>query len=323
MSNMATSVEDIELQSSPLMDNNEKNKSETDSKIEKSETDLKKEKTETDSKKEKTKTDFKTKIVDNILFNGCVVLNVLLIISVFIVTIVWLMFVNTEIVEFDAAPNLYCTDCSNVDQSLDREKYFSSIDGNTCCSNKKGEYLEYIMNKHVKKTLEEKFKEKPLFQMCLNTTTAKHPKANVQILTIAKTVKIASGLYDLVHWEDKSSDNSHEFFNNITYNGGGGFRVQRSGFYHIYSRIVFNLKMDNVTFPAIIRHLVLKFRKNYDVGEKLLEGYSTQCETVSATTFSSFVSGDFYISDTDVIKVYLNKLNYIHSEQSYFGMFLT
>jgi hypothetical protein len=70
-----------------------------------------------------------------------------LIISVFSATIVWLMFVNTEIVEFDAAPNLYCTDCSNVDQSLDREKYFSSIDGNTCCSNKKGEYLEYIMNK--------------------------------------------------------------------------------------------------------------------------------------------------------------------------------
>ena len=156
MSNMATSVEDIELQSSPLMDNNEKNKSETDSKIEKYETDLKKEKTETDSKKEKTetdskkektKTDFVTKILDNKLFSGCVVLNMSLIISVFIVTIAWLMFVNTKIVDFDAAPNLYCTDCSNVDPSLDHAKYFSSIDGNTCCSNKKGEYLEYIMNK--------------------------------------------------------------------------------------------------------------------------------------------------------------------------------
>ena len=318
MSNMATSGEDTELQS---MDNNEK-----DSMIEKSETDLKKEKTETDSKKEKTKTDFKTKFLDNILFNGCVVLNMFLIISVFSATIVWLMFVNTEIVEFDAAPNLYCTDCSNVDQSLDREKYFSSIDGNTCCSNKKGEYLEYIMNKHVKKTLEEKFKEKPLFQMCLNTTTAKHPKANVQILTIAKTVKTGSkvqNLYNLVYWGDKSSNSYHEFSNNITYNGDGDFRVQRSGFYHIYSRIAFNLKMDNVTFPGIIRHLVLKFRKNYDVGEKLLEGYSTLCETVSETTFSSFVFGDFYISDTDVIQVYLNEPNYLASDQSYFGMFLT
>lgn len=144
---MATSVEDIELQSSPLMDNNEKNKSETDSKIEKSETDLKKEKTETDSKKEKTKTGFCTKIEDNKLFSCCVLWNMILIISVFIVTIFWLRFVNTKIVDFDAAPNLYCTDCSNVDRSLDREKYFSFIDGNTCCSNKKGEYLKYIMNK--------------------------------------------------------------------------------------------------------------------------------------------------------------------------------
>ena len=83
------------------------------------------------------------------------------------------------------------------------------------------------------------------------------------------------------------------------------------------------MKMGNVTFPAIIRHLVWKFRKNYNVAEKLLEGYSTQCETVSDTTFSSFVFGDFYISDTDVIKVYLNEPNYLESEQSYFGMFLT
>jgi hypothetical protein len=76
MSNMATSGEDTEMQS---MDINEKDsmieKSETDLKKEKTETDSKKEKTETDSKKEKTKTDFKTKILDDILFNGSVVLN--------------------------------------------------------------------------------------------------------------------------------------------------------------------------------------------------------------------------------------------------------
>ena len=147
MSNMATGEEEIELQSSPLMDSNEKNKSETDSKIEKSETDLKKEKTETNSKKEKTKAYFVTEILNNKLFSVCVVLNVLLIISVFSVTIAWLTFVNTKIVDFDAAPNLYCIDCSNVDPGSARDKYFPSIDENTCCSNEKGEYLEDLMNK--------------------------------------------------------------------------------------------------------------------------------------------------------------------------------
>jgi len=131
MSNMATNEEDIELQDAtektPAMES------------------IKKDKSETDSKKEKTETYFATGILN--VFNVCVVFNVILISSVLIVTIAWLMFVNNQIVDFDAAPNLYCTDCNNVDQSLDRAKYFFSIDGNSCCADKNEKYLEYIMNK--------------------------------------------------------------------------------------------------------------------------------------------------------------------------------
>ena len=148
MSNMATNEEDIELQDTtektPALESIEKNKSETDSKKEKSETDSKKEKTETNSKKGKTETYLAT-ISNNKLFSGCVVFNVVLIISILIVTIAWLMFVQTKIVDFDAAPDLYCIDCNNVDSK--DVKRFSSNDGDRCCADKNGKFLEYIMSK--------------------------------------------------------------------------------------------------------------------------------------------------------------------------------
>lgn len=268
---------------------------------------------------------FKEEVMKNKLFSACVLIDAILIICILGVTIGWLNFALTEIVDFDPAPGIYCMKCDKVESGVDKKNYFYSVEGDKCCSNKDGKYLEYVLSKHINKTLNEEFREKPLFQLCLNATTAEHPSASVKMVGADKTEMYKNHL-ELIYWDIKNT--ADNFLNNIIYNTVGtgvdktGFQVKRAGYYHIYSNLVFDLKNETVTFPAIIRHLVLKFRKDYDVGEKLLEGYSTQCETIADTTFSSFIFGDFYITETDWVQVFVNDHRYLNQKKSYFGMYL-
>lgn len=181
------------------------------------------------------------------------------------------------------------------------------------------------------------------------TTNASLTKVNIKVLFVSDQqtcshTDILSYLavpnLELIIW-----DSANPIQLNIEYrpNDGdmkrkGGYQVRRAGYYHIYSNLMFKLPVDNTTLqPAdsVIRHLVLKFRKDYDVGEKLLEGYSTLCNPAKETMFNSYISGDFFLEDTDIVKVYVNNPTYLapfdpNSQQadtcnagsSFFGMHL-
>lgn len=142
----------------------------------------------------------------------------------------------------------------------------------------------------------------------------------------------------LIKWDyPPSNPDPDTFLEEVLYDNGEGFyQVKRAGYYHIYSNLVFEFKKDNSTnvTPAdsVIRHLVLKYRKEYNIGEKFLEGYSTLCPNTGDTTWNSFVFGNFYLETTDKVKVFVNNPGHlaikgnspggIEKATSYFGMYL-
>lgn len=273
-------------------------------------------------------------VKENKVFSACVVVDIVLILVIFIVTLMWLNFAQTEIVDFDPAPDMYCMKCEYV---TDKARYFPNAERDECCA-KKESYMKDMLKKKVEKTLNEEYREKPLFQLCLNSTTAEHPRGFGQIKSVSQAQSgILDNLY-LIRWDYPPSNLEPEtFLKGILYDSTHGFyQVQRAGYYHIYSNLVFEFPKDNSTNitpgDSVIRHLVLKYRKEYHIGEKFLEGYSTMCPTTGETTWNSFVFGNFYLETTDKVKVFVNNPRYlatkdpnsggIHKATSYFGLYL-
>lgn len=275
-------------------------------------------------------------VKENKVFTACVVVDIVLILVIFIVTLMWLNFAQTEIVDFDPAPDMYCMKCEYVAKA-DEAKYFSGAEKGKCCAEKEN-YMKDMLKKKVEKTLNEEYREKPLFQLCLNSTTAEHPRGYGQIKSVSQAqAGILDNLY-LIRWDFPPSNPDPEtFLERILYDSTHGtYQVQRAGYYHIYSNLVFEFPKDNSTniTPAdsVIRHLVLKYRKEYHIGEKFLEGYSTMCPTTGKTTWNSFVFGNFYLETTDKVKVFVNNPRYLATKDpnsggiqkatSYFGLYL-
>ncbi|VDI41974.1 Hypothetical predicted protein [Mytilus galloprovincialis] len=278
-------------------------------------------------------------VKDNKVFSACVVVDIVLILVIFAVTLAWLNFAQTEIVDFDPAAEMYCMKCEYVQGSAaEKTKHFPNPKPNGDCCQEKESYMKDRLKKKVEKTLNEEYREKPLFQLCLNSTTAEHPKAVGQIRSVSQAQgNVLPNLY-LIKWDyPPSNADPDTFLKEVVYDNTNGFyQVKRAGYYHIYSNLVFEFKKDNSTnvTPAdsVIRHLVLKYRKEYNVGEKFLEGYSTLCPNTGDTTWNSFVFGNFYLETTDKVKVFVNNPGHlaikgnspggIEKATSYFGMYL-
>ncbi|XP_063426618.1 uncharacterized protein LOC134710265 [Mytilus trossulus] len=280
-------------------------------------------------------------VKENKVFSVCVGVDIVLILVIFAVTLAWLNFAQTEIVDFDPASEMYCMKCEYVQASAaEKAKYFPNAEqvaSGKCCAIKEG-YMKDRLKKKVEKTLNEEYREKPLFQLCLNSTTAEHPKGYGQIRSVSQAQgNVLPNLY-LIKWDfPPSNPDPDTFLEQVVYdNTDGYYQVKRAGYYHIYSNLVFEFKKDNSTnvTPAesVIRHLVLKYRKEYNIGEKFLEGYSTLCPNTGDTTWNSFVFGNFYLETTDKVKVFVNNPGHlaikgnspggIEKATSYFGMYL-
>lgn len=290
--------------------------------------------------------DLKAGIKENKWFTGCVVLNILLIIVIFGVTIGWLTFAQTEVIGYDPDPkHLFCLKCEKLGLSDDeKQKYFGVTDPKKteCCAGENGvEFVDKRLSKIVREKLNEKFKDKPLFQLCMNSTTAEHPQNLIQVMNIKTTEDQADLNLKLIMWETANpiKVNIDYWADDPDTKRKGGYQVKRAGYYSIYSNLVFKLPAnENSSLPvpdSVIRHLVIKYRKDYNVGERLLEGYSTLCYPERETMFNSYISGNFFLEDTDIVKVFVNNPTYLapydsstrqtdtcDAGSSFFGMYL-
>lgn len=88
-------------------------------------------------------------VKENRVFSACVVVDIVLILVIFAVTLAWLNFAQTEIVDFDPALEMYCMKCEYVQASAaDIRKYFPNADSGKCCAEK-----ESYMKDRLKKVL--------------------------------------------------------------------------------------------------------------------------------------------------------------------------
>ncbi|CAG2225981.1 unnamed protein product [Mytilus edulis] len=132
-----------------------------------------------------------------------------------------------------------------------------------CCASGEEKYLKARLKKKVEETLNIEYREKPLFQLCLNSTTAEHPKGYAQIRSVSQAVVSTANtnLY-LIKWDYPPSNRDPDtFLEEVLYDNSNAFyQVKRAGYYHIYSNLVFDFPNNNSTnvTPAesVIRHLV-------------------------------------------------------------------
>ncbi|KAK3590795.1 hypothetical protein CHS0354_038733 [Potamilus streckersoni] len=258
-----------------------------------------------------------------------VLVNIILLGSILGVTITWRMEKGREPVDMKREAEM-CLPCEDVyhsaDDVRDNNKGFKKImDGEnyTCCG-PASKHLDQLVAMYVEKAHQK--------ETHLKLYNSNHYKCNGSTQTVkpsAHLVGVTKSVQDMHHHHTlKWNESSHlSNINGVVYNNGKLY-VKTSGFYYIYSQIIYQDHGDSQTENNIgLHHSVHKEYNGDDNSRgKLLESTQSRCQIVGDRgNKTSFLGAVFYLKKEEQIHVRVSHPHKIILSQNanYFGMYLT
>ncbi|KAK3605582.1 hypothetical protein CHS0354_005889 [Potamilus streckersoni] len=260
------------------------------------------------------------------------VINVILLISILVVTITWR---NDRLAEdiYKKQDPIMCLPCEDVyphqeDLQENPEGFEKRPEGNkTICCGHASKHLDQLVSLYTEKAHQKERNLKMLLSnpyKCNEGTQVDKPSAH--LVGVTKSLQDMHE-HHMLKWNQTCKLSN---INGIEYKDGK-LRVTTSGFYYIYSQVTY--QDDRNSFPYNDNDIVLhhSIHKEYNDGgdtsrEKLMESSQSRCQIVGdKSNKTSYIGAVFYLKENDHIQVKVShppKL-LLSENSNYFGMYLT